>query len=105
MAETKMTTKRRSWESIKRAKARSEERRRGNREAREAFELAEQVRGARERLGLTQLELATRIGSTQPAIARLEAGGVTPNLATLRRIATALGLELVVQFRSRRVAA
>jgi len=105
MAHAKTTTKRRSWESIKRTKRKSEERRRGYREARDAFELSEQVREARERAGITQAELAARIGSTQPAIARLEAGGVTPNLATLRRIAAALSLELVVQLRARRVAA
>ena len=48
---------------------------------------------------MTQAELASRVGSTQPAVARLEAGGVTPSLATLRRIAGALGLELVVDLR------
>ena len=105
MSQTKTTTKRRSWESIKRTKAKSDERRRAYREAREVFALAEQVRTARERIGITQAELAVRIGSTQPAIARLEAGGVTPNLDTLRRIASALSLELVVQLRSRRAAA
>ena len=51
---------------------------------------------------MTQAELATRIGSTQPAIARLEAGGVTPSLDTLHRIAGALGLELVVDLRRAR---
>jgi ribosome-binding protein aMBF1 (putative translation factor) len=105
MSRTKRTTKRRSWESIKRTKAKSDERRRAYREARDAFELAERVREAREGLGMTQLELAKRISSTQPAIARLEAGGVTPSLETLRRIASALDLELVVELRSRRVAA
>ena len=105
MSQTKTTAKRRSWDSIKRTKRKSEEQRRGYREAKEAFELSEQVREARERAGITQAELAARIGSTQPAIARLEAGGVTPNLATLRRIASALSLELVVRLRSRRVAA
>jgi len=105
MSQTKTTTKRRSWESIKRARGASDERRRGYRAAREAFELAEQVRAARERLGMTQAQLAERIGSTQPAIARLEAGGVTPSLSTLRRIASALSLELVVELRSRRAAA
>jgi len=77
----------------------------GYRDTRDAFELAEQVRAARERADITQEELAARIGNTQPAIARLEAGGVTPNLTTLRRIAAALGLDLVVQLRLRRVAA
>ncbi len=101
----KMTAKRRSWASIKRAKAASEERRAGYRKAKEAFELAERVRQAREHVGLTQAELAARIGSTQPAVARLEAGGSTPSFATLRRIASALGFELVVELRPRRVAA
>jgi len=105
MSQKKMTAKRRSWASIKRAKATSEERRCAYREAKEAFELAERVRQARERVGLTQAELAARIGSTQPAVARLEAGGNIPSLATLRRIAAALGFELVVELRPRRVAA
>jgi predicted transcriptional regulator len=72
------------------------------RHAKEAFEIAARIREAREHLGLTQADLAARIGSTQPAIARLEAGGVTPNLDTLRRIAEALGLELIVDLRRAR---
>ncbi len=105
MSQKKMTAKRRSWKSIKSAKAASTERRSGYEEAKEAFELAERVRQARERVGLTQAELAARIGSTQPAVARLEAGGSIPSFATLRRIAAALGFELVIELRPRRVAA
>ena len=88
-----------SWSTIKRTRKNSLTRREGYRRAREAFELAQRVRRARERLGMTQAELASRVGSTQPAVARLEAGGVNPSLATLRRIAGALGLELVVDLR------
>ena len=105
MSQKKTVTKRSSWAGIKRAKADSEERRAGHRQAKNAFELAERVRQARERMDITQAELAKRIGSTQPAIARLEAGGSTPSFDTLRRIAAALGLELVVELRPRRVAA
>lgn len=101
----KKRTSGRSWASIKHAKARSEARRAGYRQAMEAFDLAERVRRAREHAGLTQAELASKIGSTQPAVARLEAGGSTPSLATLRRIAGALGFDLVVELRPRRVAA
>jgi len=90
---------RRSWTTIKRARRTTAARADGYRRAKEAFELAQRVRRARERLGMTQAELASRLGSTQPAVARLEAGGVTPSLATLRRIADALGLELVVDLR------
>ena len=100
-----MAPKRRSWASIKRAKAASEGRLAGYRQAKEAFELAEHVRQARERMGITQAELARRIGSTQPAIARLEAGGSAPSFDTLRCIAAALGLELVVELRPRHAAA
>jgi transcriptional regulator with XRE-family HTH domain len=38
------------------------------------------------------------MGSTQPAIARLEAGRVAPSLDTLDRAAAALGVELVITF-------
>jgi transcriptional regulator with XRE-family HTH domain len=49
------------------------------------------VRHYREAAGLSQRELADRLGCQQPAIARLEAGGVSPNMRTLERIAEALG--------------
>lgn len=105
MSQRKTVTKRPSWASIKRAKPQSEERRLGYRRAKEGFELGQRVREARERIGITQAELASRIASTQPAIARLEGGGSTPSFETLRRIATALGLELVIELRARRAAA
>lgn len=95
---------RRTWSQVKRARPRTVARKRGYRSAKEAFEVAERVRNARANLGITQTELAVRIGSTQPAVARLEAGGVSPSLDTLSRIADALGLELVVELRSTRQA-
>jgi len=104
MKQSKASTERRSWAAIKRTRSASEQRRAGYQQAKESFELAGRVREAREQLGLTQAELATRIGSTQPAIARLEGGGVMPSLVTLRRIAAALGLELVVELRAHRAA-
>ena len=54
---------------------------------------------ARERrlaLGLSQTELATRAGMTQPALSRLEAGGVVPTIPLLERISIALDAELIV---------
>lgn len=92
-------SERASWEELKTQRADSRDRRRGYQEARDAFELGARVRAERERLGLTQSELAERMETTQPTIARLEAGGVTPSLDTLHRAANALGLELVVDFR------
>jgi transcriptional regulator with XRE-family HTH domain len=46
--------------------------------------------------GLTQAELARRMGTTQSAIARMEGGGTRPTLETLEKLATAVGAELVV---------
>ncbi len=46
--------------------------------------------------GLTQAELARRMGTTQSAIARMENGGTRPTLETLERLAGAVGQDLVV---------
>ncbi len=92
-------TERANWSELKNRRSDSDARRRGYQEAKNAFQLGGRVRAERERLRLTQTELAEKMGTTQPTIARLEAGGVTPSLDTLRRAADALGLELVVDFR------
>jgi ribosome-binding protein aMBF1 (putative translation factor) len=42
---------------------------------------------------LSQRALAQRLGMKQPAIARLEAGDVTPSVGTLVRLSRNLGLE------------
>ena len=46
--------------------------------------------------GLTQAELAARMGTTQSAIARMEGGGTRPTLETLEKLAGAVGQELIV---------
>ncbi len=88
----------RNWSEIRESRMRSPATRAGYDHARRAHELAGEVRRFRRSRGLSQAELAARIGSTQPAIARLEAGGVAPSIETLERIAAALDLELVVEF-------
>ena len=64
--------------------------------------IAEQVAERRAERGLSQRELAELTGTTQSAIARLEAGGRPPRIDTLLRIAGALECDLVVQLRPRR---
>jgi transcriptional regulator with XRE-family HTH domain len=56
------------------------------------------VRAARRRAGVSQVELAERAGTSQPSIARLEKGQVSPTVITLDRIARALGTDLVIDF-------
>ena len=57
------------------------------------------VRDARTAAGLSQAELAERLGTTQSAIARLEAPGANPRVDTLARALRACGRELLVESR------
>lgn len=70
-----------------------------------AFELGRAVRDLREERGWTQRQLAESAGMTQPAVARFEAGGTTPTLPVLERLAHALDVDLVVRLSPRTSAA
>jgi transcriptional regulator with XRE-family HTH domain len=59
------------------------------------------IRRLRNHAGVTQQVLATRAGTSQPTIALYEAGTKSPTLATLERLASSLGLDLVVTFTPR----
>jgi predicted transcriptional regulator len=48
----------------------------------------------RHRLGLSQTEVAARMGTSQSAVARLEAGAGDVRLSTLERYAAAVGRSL-----------
>lgn len=52
----------------------------------------------RELTGLTQEGLARAAGTSQPAIAAYEADRKSPTLRTVQRFASALGLQVAVQF-------
>jgi transcriptional regulator with XRE-family HTH domain len=64
--------------------------------------VAKQVADQRRARDLSQAELAELTGTTQSAIARLEAGGRPPRIDTLLRIAEALDCELVVDLQPRK---
>lgn len=89
---------RKTWEEMKRERADSPARRRGYERAGRTIRLATEIHQLREKRGLSQRELAERLGTTQSAVARLEAGNVSPSLPTLDKVAEALGVELVVSF-------
>ena len=57
---------------------------------------------ARAAAGLTQEQLASRIGTSQPTIARWESGSQLPSVRSLTRVAAATGVELRVGFRDGR---
>jgi predicted transcriptional regulator len=67
----------------------------------EALEPAHQIARLRILRGLTQQELAERVGTQQPSIARLESGKRKLSLAMLERIAAALGADLQVTLKPR----
>ena len=55
------------------------------------FEIASELLRARLRAGLSQAELAARMGTSQSTIARLESGQTLPSTKTLLRFAQATG--------------
>lgn len=64
----------------------------------EEYALARELLHAREAAGLTQAEVATRMQTKAPAIARLEGGGRhSPSILTLRKYAEAVGCQLEVR--------
>jgi len=64
----------------------------------EEFALASALIDVRNRAGLTQKQLARKMGTTQPVVARLESGRARPSMRTLERLATATGSRLLIGF-------
>jgi len=60
------------------------------------YEISLELIQARMNAGLTQEEIAERMGTTQPVIARLESGRVLPSVKTLSQYAKATGKHLHV---------
>jgi transcriptional regulator with XRE-family HTH domain len=63
------------------------------------FSLLDEFLKARASQGLTQAQVAEKIGTTQSAVARMESGSGkhSPSLATLSKYAEALGCKLEVR--------
>jgi ribosome-binding protein aMBF1 (putative translation factor) len=92
-----MTAEHSAYEAVARERRGSDQYRQGYAEARRAFLIGQAVRDRRLALGLSQIELAARAGMTQPALSRLEAGGVVPTIPLLERISIALDADLIVE--------
>ena len=52
------------------------------------------IQAWREYLGLTQQQVADRMGVSQPAFCKLEAMDAKPRLSSIRKVAKALGIEV-----------
>lgn len=68
-------------------------------EVADEFAFLDEVLKARAEAGLTQAEVAARIGTTQSAIARLESAEPqhSPSIATLQKYASALGYKVEIR--------
>jgi ribosome-binding protein aMBF1 (putative translation factor) len=62
------------------------------------YALAGALIEARAKAGLSQRELAERMHTTQPAIARMESGRQLPSAASLLKFAEATGTKLRISF-------
>lgn len=58
------------------------------------------VRESRRAAGMTQAELARRIGTTQPAISKIESGRTLPGIDLLERLARGTGRSFTLTFDS-----
>lgn len=65
------------------------------------FALARELIAARTRAGLSQAEVAARMGTSQSTVARLESGRNPPSLRTLDRYASATGSRAVVKLEAK----
>jgi transcriptional regulator with XRE-family HTH domain len=61
--------------------------------------LADSLVERRLEIGLSQTEVAARMGTSQSAVARIESGAADVKLSTLERYAGAVGMVLDVQLR------
>ena len=61
------------------------------------YDLIRAILDARLKHGITQAELARRVGTTQSAIARFESGAGNPTLEFLSKVSEAIGARLEVR--------
>ena len=61
------------------------------------YAIARELIAARARAGMSQGEVAQRMGTTQSVVARLESGKRPPSMRTVQRFAQAVGGHLVLR--------
>jgi len=63
------------------------------------FRLSQMIIAKRIEKGMSQADLAKKIGTKQPAVARLESGTYNPSVTLLKKTAKALGSSLHISFK------
>ncbi len=90
--EEAMTT----WQQYKGKRPLGGEAKRAYKAEREAMGVGYLILKARARAGLSQSQLAKKLGTSQPTIARWESGSQIPSVRSLLKIAKATGLDLAL---------
>lgn len=89
----------RSWEEVKKDLLQDAATRREYEKLAPRYAVISEVIAARLKKGLTQKEVAAKLGTKQSAIARLEGGNVNPSLEFLQKIAQVMGYKLRISLR------
>ena len=87
------------WNKVKKELLRDKEAYREYKKLEPKYRLISQLIGARIKKGLTQRQLAEKVGTKQSAIARIESGNANPSYDFLEKITSALGSKLIVQIK------
>ena len=85
-----------SYSTFKKRLLKNKEIRKAYEELAAEFSIAEAIIEKRLEKGLSQSELAKKVGTKQSAISRLESGSYNPSISFLKRVAKALNLHLVI---------
>lgn len=64
------------------------------------YEIARELIKARTRAGLTQSDIARRMGTTQSSVARMESGSTLPSMNSLIRYAKVTGSRAIVKLKA-----
>lgn len=90
-----------NWKEMKQDLLKDDKLRQEYEALRPQYELIEQVIKARNELGLTQAELAKKIGTKQSNISRFESGDYNPSIEFLSKIASGLNKTINIQLINR----
>ena len=87
------------WKEVKKDLLKNKEAYKEYKRLEPKYRLVSELIGARVKKGLSQRQLAERIGTKQSAIARVESGNANPSFDFLEKLTNALGATLVIQIK------
>lgn len=87
----------RSWEEVKKELLADPKTRMEYERLAPRYAIISALIAGRIKKGITQKELAQKMGTKQSAIARLESGNVNPSLNFLEKIASVMGYKLTIR--------